>query len=228
MSGSHRPLIGVALSDALQVGEDGGIRREIEGQEVAHGRQGKDDHDVRRREVASGEIVDLGEAGLDQTEREVEPTLHGPQKRIVRGQVQADQDHVPAGGRLQRAVGEMEPVKELGEVGMVGGQHEAAVAVPGCDVLDDGGRFGQHHVAVGDHRRGAEGMQRLVFRRREHGDGKALVALQVVRDAEFLAQPDDPLGLRFTQVMDGQHAETLLLRSRQSGLGASAGHRLKR
>src|SRR5690606_17545484 len=51
-------------------------------------------------------------------------------------------------------------------------------------------------------RRRADRMQRAVVLRCQHRC--AAVALQCVGDAEFLAEPDDPFGLR-SEMMDGEH-----------------------
>ena len=60
-------------------------------------------------------------------------------------------------------------------------------------------------LAVGDHRRLAERMHRLQFRRREHGRGVALVALHLIGHAELLQQPQDALRARIVEMMDGDH-----------------------
>ncbi|MOA38675.1 hypothetical protein D3C78_1603830 [compost metagenome] len=99
----------------------------------------------------------------------------------------------------------MEPIQVVGIV-LTGGRHrQAAVAVAGQQVFHDGGGFGQHHVAVRNDGRGAQRVQRLVLRRRQPRDRIAVIDLQVVRDGEFLAQPHDAFGLRFSQMMHGQH-----------------------
>ena len=58
-------------------------------------------------------------ARVDQVEGAVDPRFHRGKDRIVVGQLQPVQDHQPAHRRLQRAVGEMKPVQELREVGIV-------------------------------------------------------------------------------------------------------------
>src|SRR5205814_7331091 len=100
---------------------------------------------------------------------------------------------------------------------------ETAIAMFGDDVLDDRTGLGEDQITIGDQRRGAERMERLVFGRREPGDGIALVKLQFVRDAKFLTEPNDPLGLRFAQVMDRQHTELPGQRSRPWPYSARAG-----
>eukprot|EP01036_Dinobryon_divergens_P041956 gene41956-55668_t len=142
----------------------------------------------------------------EQAKREIEAGLHRLEHRIVGRKIQPPQDHVAAGRRLERAVGEMEPVEE----------DEPALAMLRDDPVDDGAGLGQQHVAVLHHRRRAQRMQRLVFGRRQPRDRIAVVDLQVVRDAEFLAEPDDPLGLRLAEMMDRQHG-VLARRKKMSG-----------
>jgi hypothetical protein len=86
---------------------------------------------------------------------------------------------------------------------------EAALAVAGEDVLDDRAGFGEHEVAVGDNRCGADRMQRLEGGGREDGDGIAVVDLEVVGEFELLAQPEDPFGLGFAEMVDGEHQVVL-------------------
>ncbi len=71
----------------------------------------------------------------------------------------------------------MEPIEELGEVGMIGRQCEAAIAMLGDDVLDDRTGLGEDQLTIGDQRRGSDWMERLVLRRSKSGDGIAVVAL---------------------------------------------------
>jgi len=139
---------------------------------------------------------------------------------IVGRQIEPPEDHVPPRRRLKRAVGEMEPVEKLREVGMVRRQHQPALAVTGDDVFDDGPRFGQQHVAVLDHRRRAEWVQGLVFRRGEPRDGVPVIDLELIGDAEFLAEPDDPLGLRHAEMMDGEHGASQGLGNIPTGVRA--------
>ena len=91
------------------------------------------------------------------------------------------------------------------EVGMVRPQRKPAVAVFRDDVFDDRAGLREHEIAVGDDGRRSDRVQRLVVRRRQHGDGIARVALQLVGNSQLLAEPDDPLGLRFAEMMDGEH-----------------------
>ena len=48
-------------------------------------------------------------------------------------------------------------------------------------------------------------MNRHQFRRRQAGDGIALVALDLVVEAKFLQQPQDALGAGLVEVMDDDH-----------------------
>jgi len=99
----------------------------------------------------------------------------------------------------------MEPVEILREIRMARPESKTSVAVLRDDVLDDGRRLGQNQIAIGDDRRGAERVEGPEFRRRQTGDGIARVVLQLVVNPEFLAEPDDPLRLRHTKMMNYQH-----------------------
>ena len=84
-------------------------------------------------------------------------------------------------------------------------RREPALAVSRHDVVDNRAGFGEHQIAIGNDGRGTDRMQRLVLRRRQHGDGITGIALQLVGDLQLLAEPDDALGLRFAEMMDGEH-----------------------
>src|SRR6185312_10320846 len=96
-------------------------------------------------------------------------------------------------------------VEILREIRMARGKRKATVAVFREDVFHDGAGLGEHEVAVGDHRGGSDRMQRLVGRRRQHGLGIARGVLELIGNAELLAEPDDPFRLRFAEMMDGKH-----------------------
>src|SRR3984957_2615317 len=99
----------------------------------------------------------------------------------------------------------MKPI-EIGCIIWVRGvEPEAAVAMPGKDVLDDRGRFSKQQVAVLDDWCGAERMQGFELGRRETRDRVAAVVPQFIRNAEFFAKPDDTLGLRVAEVMDREN-----------------------
>src|SRR6185437_11067670 len=74
-----------------------------------------------------------------------------------------------------------------------------------ADVVADRAALAENEAAVDDHRGDAHRVQRLVFIGRESIVRPPLVALERVVDAQFLAQPDDALGLRNPQVMNCQH-----------------------
>ncbi len=127
-------------------------------------------------------------------------------------------DQRPVQQRLEAAVGVVEPVEVVRVLRASRMPRQPAFAVLGEDVFDDRTRLADHCVAIGDHRRRADGMQSLVFRRREARDRVALVALQLVVDAELLAEPDDALRLRPAEVMDRQHASVWRALPRQPAL----------
>src|SRR5689334_13706204 len=91
---------------------------------------------------------------------------------------------------------------------MARSQRETPVAVRGNDVFHDRARLGEHELAIGDHRRGADRMKGLVLRWSKQR--RTRIALEFVRDSELFAEPDDPLGLRLSKVMNGQHAQSSL------------------
>ena len=137
-----------------------------------------------------------------------QPAPGGDEHGVVGRQVEPAQDHVAAHVRLQVAVREVEPVEVLRKVGVGRRQREAATAVLRDDVVDDRSRFGQHQIAVGDHRRSAQRVQGHELGRREVGLRVAHVVLQHVGHAELFAEPDDPLRLGFAEMVDGQHVSS--------------------
>ena len=92
-----------------------------------------------------------------------------------------------------RAFGKMQPlhIAVVGIGGRVGLQ--LAVAVAADEVVDDRGGLDQHTRAVFDHRGFAQGVNGLEFRRRQVGLGVALVAFDVVGQAQFFKRPQDTL-----------------------------------
>jgi hypothetical protein len=93
---------------------------------------------------------------------------------------------------------------------------QPAAAVFCNDVFDDGAGFRQHHIAIGDDGRRSDSMQRFIVRRRQHGLGIPRVALQLVGNLQLLAEPDDALGLRLAEMMDGKHGWPLTRHMRQA------------
>ena len=107
--------------------------------------------------------------------------------------------------RLQIGIGKVKPVQVACKVRVRGRQSQTAAAIDRDDVFNDGARFSQNQIAIGNDRRSAQRMQRLQLGRRQNGDRVALVALEFIRHAQLFAKPDDSLGLRFSKMVDGQH-----------------------
>src|SRR5260370_38674733 len=84
-------------------------------------------------------------------------------------------------------------------------RYQPARAVALDQVLHDGARLRERGVAIGDDRRLAERVHLAQRRRREHGPRIALVALDLVLEAELLQQPQQALGARVVQVVDDDH-----------------------
>src|SRR5262249_43975710 len=99
----------------------------------------------------------------------------------------------------------MKPVEKWREIGMAGRRRQAAIAVFADDVFDDRAGFSQHQIAIDDDRRRSDRMQRLVVRLRQHGDGIARMAFQLVWNFQLLAKPDDAFRLRLAEMMDDEH-----------------------
>ena len=74
--------------------------------------------------------------------------------------------------------------------------------------------FSEQQIAVVDHRRGADRMKRLVAGRRQHGDGVACGVFKLIGKAKFFAEPDDPLGLRFAEMVNDEHRDPPLCMAR--------------
>ena len=87
-----------------------------------------------------------------------------------------------------------------------GGWPQASLSVGFLEVFQDGARLGHHAGAVGDHRRLAQWVDGQQFGRGQHGLGVALVAPDLVGNAQLLQQPQHALGAGVVQVVDGDHA----------------------
>ena len=72
-------------------------------------------------------------------------------------------------------------------------------------VFGDRGGFGEQHVAVFQQGGGADRMFGAQFGWGEDGDRVAGVGFELVGKFEFLAEPDDALGLRFAEMVDDEH-----------------------
>ena len=99
----------------------------------------------------------------------------------------------------------MEPVAVAQMLIRAGVRHEAALAVPVQNVLDDGAGLGDDAALVLDDRRLAEPMDFSELGRRQHRLPVALVADHLVGRAQLLEQPQDALGARVVEVMDLDH-----------------------
>ncbi|MNT49263.1 hypothetical protein D3C72_1861030 [compost metagenome] len=82
---------------------------------------------------------------------------------------------------------------------------QAAIAVALDQVLDDGARFGDGVGAVRNHGRLAQRVDGLQRGGRQHGFRVALVALDLVVEAQFLEQPEHALRARIVQMVDDDH-----------------------
>ena len=86
-----------------------------------------------------------------------------------------------------------------------GSRAERALAVGADQVIGDRAGLAEAQVAVVDHRRLAERVDRLELGRGQPGQVVAHVELDVVAGAEFLAEPQDALRARIVEVVDGDH-----------------------
>src|SRR3954451_14920756 len=134
----HRRAVGRAFADAGEISEDIGVGLDVEWQEVAHRGQREYGHDICGGECAAREIGRLAEPPLDVVERAIQPFFHEQNDRIVIREVRPAQDHISPHDWLKRTVSKMEPVEVGGELGVVGGRNEAAVAVLREDIVHDG------------------------------------------------------------------------------------------
>ena len=99
---------------------------------------------------------------------------------------------------------EVHPVHVVEVIGRAGRDGQPAATVPVTDVLEDRGRLGEDAAVVLDDRRRRRRMQRHVLGRLQ-AVGPALVPDELVREPELLHQPDDAIGLRDPEVVDGEH-----------------------
>ncbi len=107
--------------------------------------------------------------------------------------------------RHRAAFGEVQPVDEAPVRFAVRRRAQAALAVGGKQVLDDGTRLGDCDVALADHRRLAERVHALERGRGEHRLRIARIALDPVVDFQFLEQPQDALRTGVLEVVHGDH-----------------------
>jgi hypothetical protein len=98
----------------------------------------------------------------------------------------------------------MEPEQIVGEIRRVRRHRQSAVAIFGDDIVDDRAGLAEHLVAVAEHRRGAHGMQRLIRVRGQPRLWVPRIDDQIVVEPKLLTDPDNPLGLRNAEMMDGE------------------------
>src|SRR5690242_15546603 len=85
-------------------------------------------------------------------------------------------------------------------------RNQRALSVSLDEVLDDRARFGDGQIAVGDDGRLPERMHAQELRRREARLRIARIPLDLVRDTQLLEEPEDAMGARVLEVVEGQHA----------------------
>lgn len=84
-----------------------------------------------------------------------------------------------------------------------GRRRETAFAVPFDEIFDDRARLGEREAIDGHDGRFAERMHRAQLGRREHRARVALIALQLVFDAEFFEHPQHALRAGIVEMMNG-------------------------
>ena len=99
----------------------------------------------------------------------------------------------------------MQPIRIPDALGSPGRRREATGSIALDQVFDDGPRFRERQVAIGDHGGLAQWMNRAKRRRREHRLRVTLVAFHFVLEAELFEQPEDTLRARVIEVMDDDH-----------------------
>lgn len=191
----HGGDVGRALRDARQVSQYVRVAAQVPRLEVAHGGEREHIHDVGRGELAASKVRHLGQPRLHHRQGPIHPLPRRLCRRVALGRLDAAQHHVAAQVRLQVAVGKVEPVQVVGKVSVLRRQRQPAPAMPGNDVLHDGARLGNLHIAIGHHRRRASRVQGAQLGRGQAGDRVAGVVLERVGNAQLFAKPDDPLGL---------------------------------
>ncbi len=82
---------------------------------------------------------------------------------------------------------------------------QATAAVVADEVIDDGARFRHNPAVVNYHWRLAERVHGLQLRRREASLRITLVFANLVRELQFLQQPENALGTGLVQVVDDDH-----------------------
>ena len=103
----------------------------------------------------------------------------------------------------------MQPIGIAQPLGRAGRRHQAPLAMALHQVLDDRARLRERELAVGEHRRLAERMHFAQRGGREHRLRIALIALDLVRQSQFLQQPQNSLRAGVVEVMKREHGAFL-------------------
>jgi len=94
----------------------------------------------------------------------------------------------------------------LGKVRMIGTGYELGGGrIFPNNVLHDCAAFAEQCVSIFKQWRNFHWVQRFQLRRGKTRVRVAIVELQIIFEPQLLAQPDDPLGLRYAQVVDRKH-----------------------
>src|SRR6202171_1705061 len=174
--------------------------------------------DVCRGELIAPKPPMLGELGLQISqmqrnlrldERAFGSAGDGPRDRPCKERhrrgLDAIEDQLQQQRRHGRALRVMQPIGVAQPLRRTGGRREPAVAIAIDHVFDDGARLRQRQRSIGDDRRFPERMHGTKRWWRQHGLRIALVAPDLVLQAELFEQPQHALRARVIQVVDDDH-----------------------
>lgn len=184
--------------NVLEVPQQVGVGAQVQlGVEAAHGGQAKDAHNVRQAELLACQVLVALEPVVQVLQGGLRARREGGYDGAVVGQPRQEEHHVARHGRLQRAVGKVQPLQVLAVLGVLGRAHEAQARgglgpVDVGNVLHDGARLGQTDgwadVGVAEVGRSAKAAELLQFLGRERRLGVALVDVQVIGNVELLLE----------------------------------------
>lgn len=192
-------LVRRSISHGLQVPQDVGIRAQVHHRgEPPHRGQREDGHYVGRAQVLPGEELVGREPVVQELQRRLVPLGEDLDDGGVFCHAGEQERHEPGNGRLQGAVGEVQPLQVVTIFLVVGRPDEPRHAASGdgvaavyCqDVVHDCAGLGQAHGwrdgGILEVRRRAEGVDVLQVLGRKGTLGVSLVDMQCVRNFELL------------------------------------------
>jgi hypothetical protein len=167
---------------------------------------------LARKPFAAGEFaLQVGKVAADLRQHQAFPNAlcdrprHRAHEERHRRLLDAVEDQLEQQRRHHGAFREVKPVNEADPLGRAGQRRQAARAVAVRQVFDDRPGLGKRHLAVGDHRRFSQRVNSAQVLGRQQRRGVSPVVPDFIGHLQFLQEPQDSLGARVVQVVDGDH-----------------------